>query len=148
MLRKIHTTYRENVNTKISDMRTEIKSWQDFPIENTQLSRYYSNCTRAVFFQKYNSIRHALFQDFITASGQELDGADTFDFDKTSLVDRFRIYYYVTDFANNSRHPTLVHDHWVKHKDSQEKQMRSNNLDFVHVTTQILLDGAQRLRCR
>jgi hypothetical protein len=133
LLLKIHTTYRENVQRIISDVRKELESCQDLQSQNTKELNYYYKNKKSIIHRKYNSVRHVLLRDFITASGQELGGVDTFSYEDTSELDRFRIYHYMTDYANIHRSPELVRNHWSDHNANQNQNVKESSCEFIHV---------------
>ena len=145
MLSEIYKKYQENIEKELFEIRTQLDLCEKLPNNNTQASLYFANCTKAVLYHKYNIARHNLFRDFITASGQVLNALNTFSYDHITDLDRFRIYYYMTDLINVNRHPELVHDHWAHHTEIQTEKIKAHYSEFIHVTLLDVADCCWRL---
>jgi len=134
MLSEIYKQYRENVEKELLEINTKLELCEKIENYNTPASLYYSNCTRAMLYHKYNIARHSLLRNFITASGQELSRLKTFSYDSITDLERFRLYYYMTDLINIDRHPELVHKHWANHIHTQNDKIKAHYFEFIHVT--------------
>ena len=134
MLPEIYKQYRENVEKELSEINTQLELCKKLQNYNTPASLYYSNCTRTMLYHKYNIARHSLLRNFITSSGQELNRLNTYNYDSTTDLERFRVYYYMTDLMNVERHQELVHNHWAHHTETQTEKIKAHYFEFIHVT--------------